>query len=195
MEYSTSEIVILIDAAYLDKEAGAMADFMSREVVKRTLSSADIATFLTAITLDAGITTGGNEIQVIFIHDKNHSELAHWTPCSLTHSLNNMAFRNELGEFSLAAYSNEQELISTEVLYSEIMKLLAVSKGTQQLLLVGDITNTYIQQCQSLEEVTDRKVSFFSMNPNDASKTSLRHHQIGFSLLKALGIKADELEN
>lgn len=193
MEYSTSEIVILIDAAYLDKEAGAMADFMSREVVKRELSPADIATFLTAITLDAGITTGKNEIQAIFVYDKSHSELVHWVPNSLTHSLNDMAFRNELGEFSLAAYSNEQELVSTEALYGEIMKLLATSKGTHHLLLVGDVANTYLQQCPSLEKVTDRKVSFFSMNPDDASKTSLQHHQLGFSLLRSLGIKADEL--
>lgn len=194
MEYTTDEIVILVDVAYLDKEAGALSDFFSTEVLKRPLAKADMALFLEGVSMDAKVPMGKTKVQVIFVYDKQYPQMKNFIPSGLEKELNNVGFDNEIGEFSLAAYPNE-EMVAVDALYAEMMNILSVSKGTQKLLLITDLNKYTKESWKSLSEAADREIYFYTMNPEDAKSYPFVHNQLGYPLLNALGIRSDEFSD
>lgn len=184
--------VMLIDASYLDRVGEDMINHFA-PLVKRSLGKADLAVLLECLALDGGVQIGENKIQVIFIYDKSRGERMRFcTPSSLGKELHEVAFRSRLGEFSLYAFQ-PSDMALCEDLFIESVQLAGESKDVKRIMLVPDedACGSKLEAC--VKEMTGKdSVTVFGMNP-PKGEVSYRFEMLGFAILQALGIRADEL--
>ena len=88
-----SETVVLIDAAFLNFVITDMKRYFE-ETLQRSLQEIDLSMLTTYLTLDAGIAEGKNEVQFLFVYDKESGNLAHCRPSDLEKELNGVAFQS-----------------------------------------------------------------------------------------------------
>ncbi|MDO4181176.1 MAG: hypothetical protein Q4D36_07790 [Bacteroidales bacterium] len=190
-EIKFAETVILVDAAYLDRVAGDLATHFG-EVIGRKLPKADLPVLLECLSLDAGIPLGGNAIQVLFVYDEESRRMDAFTPSDLEKELNDVAFKSQLGEFALNAFE-PSDMATREDLFLESVKLVADAAEVRRLIVVpaeeeyGDKLPGILNKAEGKESIT-----VFGMNPLSA-EISYRWEMLGFGILQALGIKADEV--
>ena len=171
--------VMLIDASYLDRVGVDMINHFA-PLVNRELPKADLPILLECLALDAGIQVADNKIQVIFLYDKAQGgQLCFCAPSALEKELHEVAFKSQLGEFSLYAFQ-PSDMATCEELFIESMLVADEDK-------YGDKLNDYIKEIKGKDSVT-----VFGMNPPQ-SEVAYRFEMIGFGILQALGIRADEL--
>lgn len=87
-----AETVVLIDAAFLNFVITDIKGYFE-ETLHRSLQEIDLSMLTTYITLDAGITEGKNEVQFLFVYDKESSRLQYCQPSDLQEELNGVRFR------------------------------------------------------------------------------------------------------
>lgn len=184
-----SENVILIDAGFVDKVVTDLKNHFSKSLNKE-LPNADMALFLECIALEAGIRTANNDIQVLFIYDDNM--LKSFTPSNLEKELNNVAFKSNLGEFSLYSY-HTSDMTTVRDLYIESLKLVADSADVKRFIAIPDEIN-YGDKINPILKSVDGKEDMivFGMNPI-CGAPAVRWETMGYAVLKALGIKSDEI--
>jgi hypothetical protein len=68
------ENVIIVDANHLDVTALNLTVYFER-MINRPIPKADLCHWLDCVALDGGIRQGQNQIQVVFIHDKEKQQL------------------------------------------------------------------------------------------------------------------------
>lgn len=188
----TDEIVILIDASYLEEVGRSMREYFSY-IVKRNLPKADLPAWVEGVALDAGVRPGDNHIQVIFIYPNTMKAFTFCEPADLGEELHCVAFRSNMGEFSFSSFSTEA-LTTCESMYADFAQTLSVSQGTEQVILVGDMTLYGDETVKALQEAEGREVCCFSMDVQKAASFSFPCHNLGFSLLHAMGVRSEELE-
>ena len=88
-----AETVVLIDAAFLNFVITDIKGYFE-ETLHRSLQEIDLSMLTTYITLDAGITEGKNEVQFLFVYDKESSRLQYCQPSGLQEELNGVAFQS-----------------------------------------------------------------------------------------------------
>lgn len=183
--------VMLIDASYLDKVGSDVAAHFA-PVVHRELPKADLAVLLECMALDAGIPIGENEIQVCFLYDSESEKMKFCTPSVLEKELHDVAFKSQLGEFSLFAFSTT-DLITREDLFGQSLVLAAESKEVRHLVLVPD-EDAYGEAVGHLvEKIKDKEsVTVLGMNP-PSYQGEFSFEMLGFPILQSLGIRAEEL--
>ena len=81
-----AEAVVLIDAAFLNFVITDIKGYFE-ETLHRSLQEIDLSMLTTYITLDAGITEGKNEVQFLFVYDKESSRLQYCQPSDLQEAL------------------------------------------------------------------------------------------------------------
>ncbi len=183
--------VLLIDAAYLNKVVADMRVHFS-QVLNRELPKADLACLLECIGLDAGLRGADNTIQVFLIYDAKLPKLTDCVPGDLEKELHSVAFKGNLGEFSIYAFQ-PSELASREDLFIESLQLVGECKDTKRIVAIPDEIgyskqlNSYIKEMKGKDGVTA-----FGMNP-PAGELSYDFQILGFAILQALGVKPDEL--
>lgn len=190
-EMNFAETVMLIDAAYLDKVCDDLRKHFST-VVGRELPKADLPLLVECLALDAGLQFGENTVQVLFVYDSESERMAACLPEDLRKELNNVAFKSHLGEF--AFYSFEpSEMAGRDELFLESLKVVADSKDVKRLVVVPS-EEEYGNEIPSILNKVDGKdgMVVFGMNP-PAETISCRWEMLGFAILQALGVKADEL--
>ena len=191
-DLKTDEIVILIDANYLEQTGNSLREYFSH-IVKRTLPQADLPALVEGVTLDAGIRPGDHHIQVIFIHPNTMKAFTFCEPKDFDEELHHVAFKSNLGEFSFSSFSTES-LTSLESMYADIAQTLSVSQGTQYVIIVGNMELYGDDTTKALQDAEDRKIYYFSVDPHEASRYPFNFCNLGFSLLHALGVRPEELE-
>ena len=118
--------VMLIDASYLDRVGRDMAEHFS-PILNRELPKADLASLLECLALDAGVVLGDNAVQVIFIYDSAEPRMSFCTPSDLDKELNNVAFKSQLGEFSIYSFQ-PSDMATCEDLFNEALMLAGHTK-------------------------------------------------------------------
>lgn len=183
--------VMLIDASYLDRVGSDLTEHFA-PIVNRKLPKADLATLLECLALDSGVTLGENEVQVIFIYRNGENKMKFCTPSNLDKDLHEVAFKSQLGEFSVYAFQ-PSDMATCEELFLESMMLASESVQTKKIILVPD-EDGYGEQVDARLGKMDKKERFvvFGMNP-PAHELSYKFELVGFSILQSLGIRADEL--
>ena len=169
-----SETVVLIDAAFLNFVITDMKGYFE-DTLQRSLQEIDLSILTTYLTLDAGITEGKNEVQFLFVYDKESGRLVHCRPSDLEKELNGVAFQSPYGEYSFASVPSEG-MVTREDLF---LDLLSEEYGKK----VAD----------ALNEIKDKEVIQFRMNEPDAP-VKYKWEMLAFPVMQALGIKADELQ-
>ena len=113
-------------------------------------------------------------------------------PGDLREELNNVAFKSHLGEF--AFYSFEpSDMAGRDELFLESLKVVADAKDVKRLIAVP-AEEEYGNELPAILNKVDGKESMtvFGMNP-PAEAAAYQWEMLGFAVLQALGIKADEL--
>lgn len=190
-----SENVILVDADYIDYVAFQLSVQFER-MLGRAIPPADLSQWVVNVALDGGLRADGqeHETQVILVHEHTKQQLDNFRPQHYATELSAQAFRDEqLGEFLINAYpvgevvSKDQYIIDTiQTLceHQEVRRLVIIPNGEQ-----GDI---YDRVRRALRTAPDEKrITVLAMQPMEGG--NFRQEILGYSLLSALGIKADEI--
>ena len=187
-----SENVILVDADYVDKVAFNLIVNFER-MLGRRIPQADIARWIDCVALDGGIREGEHETQVVLIHQKGKLGLENFVP-SAYKELDGKAFKDHLGEFAINAYPIEQ--IAGEDFFTEVLELVTAQKEVKRVMVIPNLEEEtiYNKVREALRQVDDeeKRVTLFAMQPLTGG--NYRQEILGYSLMAALGIRADEIK-
>ena len=187
-----SENVILVDADYVDKVAFNLIVNFER-MLGRRIPQADIARWIDCVALDGGIREGEHETQVVLIHQKGKQGLENFAP-STYEELDGKAFKDHLGEFAINAYPIEP--IAGEDFFTEVLELVTAQKEVKRVMVIPNLEEEtiYNKVREALRQVDDeeKRVTLFAMQPLPGG--NYRQEILGYSLMAALGIRADEIK-
>ena len=190
-----SEIVILVDAAYVDKVAFDLIVNFER-MLGRRIPQADTAQWLECIALDGGLRPTANSqkptatCQVVLIHDKKQQQLDNFLPGRFA-DLDGKAFSGQLGEFLISCVQVE-EMVTKDDLYIDSLQSIANATEVQRLMVVADSDRLYNKVREALRQADpDKHITVFTMQP--MASGNFRQEILGYSLMAALGIKAEEI--
>ncbi len=184
-----SENVILVDGDYVNKVVFDLIVNFERMLMRR-IPNADLAKWLECIALDGHIKPDEKaETQVIFIYDKD--KLSNFIPNDYEQDINGKAFRSSLGEFAMSAYPVE-DIVGKDEFFLQILSLLKQQKEVKRIMLIPNIEH-YINKVKAIvDELEEKTITLFSMQPILGG--NFQQEILGYSLMNALGIHADELE-
>jgi hypothetical protein len=211
-EIQFEEIVMLLDATYLDSLVGQLSEKLGQHL-GRELPRLDLSVMLECLALDAGIrpeqaSTADAEnaadtetaavakerrIQVLFIYDQQWPRLQHLQPADLKTDLNDQAFRSPLGEFVVNSYPSTEFAGRTDF-FVEALKLVTDSKETRLILAVpdenacGDAVKDELAKGEKAEKPKAGKI--FGLQNMDTPM----FENMAFALMRALGVKSEELK-
>ena len=185
-----SETVVLIDAAFLNFVITDMKGYFEK-TLQRSLQEIDLSMLTTYLTLDAGITEGKNEVQFLFVYDKDSSHLVHCHPSDLEKELNGVAFQSPYGEYSFASVPSEG-MVSREELFLDLLSIVSDSADVKRMIVVSFNEEYGKKVTDALHEVKGKEIIQFRMNEPEAS-VEYKWDMLAFPVMQALGIRADEL--
>lgn len=185
------ENVMVVDADYIDKVAFDLIVNFER-MIERRIPQADMARWIDCIALDGGLRESDAQTQVILIHGKNKDKLDNFKPSVYTDDLDGKAFKDSLGEFLISAYPVE-DLVSKDDFFMETLEIVSSHKDVKRIMVVPDAERIYDNVRHSLRNVDEEKhVTVFAMQPMQGG--NFRQEILGYSLMSALGIRADEIK-
>lgn len=185
-----SEIVVLIDAAFLNFVITDMKGYFEK-TLQRSLQEIDLSVLTTYLTLDAGVKEGKNEVQFLFVYDKQSSSLAFCHPSDLEKELNGVAFQSPFGEYSFASVPSEG-MVSREDLFVDMLTIVADSADVKKMIIVSFNEEYGERVTEILSEVKGKEIIQFRMNEPE-SPVNYQWDMLAFPVMQALGIRADEL--
>jgi len=193
-----SENVILADADYIDRVAFNLTVNFER-MIGRRIPQADMAKWLECVALDGGLrpttTLPAPNIQVILIHGQGKKRLENFAPSYYENELHNQAFKGELGEFVISAYERPDSEMGGEDFFLEALMLAAGQKEVKRLMVIPNAEDTtlYNKVRATLRQANEQKVTtVFTMQP--LAGGPFQQEILGYSLMAALGISADEIK-
>lgn len=186
-----SENVIVVDADYVDSVAFNLIVNFER-MIGRRIPPADMARWVECVALDGGLRQGDHETQVVLLHDKGKRAMENFTPADYSAQLDGKAFKGNLGEFVFGVYPVES-LVSKEEFLVDVVSLVCNQKEVKRVMVVPDVDKCYDMLRHALRHVDDdKRVTLFAMQPLTGG--NFRQEILGYSLMSALGIKADEIK-
>ena len=185
-----SETVVLIDAAFLNFVITDIKNYFEK-TLQRSLQEIDLSMLTTYITLDAGITEGKNEVQFLFVYDKESSRLQYCQPSDLQEELNGVAFQSPYGEYSFASVPSEG-MVSREDLFLDLLSIVSDSADVKRMIVISFNEEYGKKVTDALHEVKGKEIIQFRMNEPEAS-VEYKWDMLAFPVMQALGIRADEL--
>jgi hypothetical protein len=187
--------VILVDADYVDKVAFDLTVNFER-MLGRRIPQADMAQWLECVALDGGLRPKANSqkptatCQVVLIHDKKQQQLDNFLPGRFA-DLDGKAFSGQLGEFLISCVQVE-EMVTKDDLYIDSLQIIANAAEVQRLMVVADCDRIYNKVREALRQADpDKHITVFTMQPMTSG--NFRQEILGYSLMAALGIKAEEI--
>lgn len=185
-----NETVMLIDASFLNFVVNDIKKAFEG-MLNRPLQTVDLSELMTYFALDAGVTEGGGQIQVLMIYDRDSVKLANCQPSDLKKELNDTAFKNQFGEFCFNSFQPE-DMATLEQLYLESLKVVAEAQSVKRLILISN-NEEYGEKIRAeLPKRGDMKVIQFRMD-EPGSQISAHWELLMYPIMQALGIRGDEL--
>ena len=188
-----NENVIVVDAEYVDRVAFNLIVNFER-MLGRKIPAADMARWADCVALDGGLreSQGQNAISVVLIHEKDAKGLDNFVP-ALYKDLDGKAFRDHLGEFAFSTVMVEP-LTTKDDLLLDVVQAAVESREVRRLMVIpnSEDGDCYDRLRQMLRRADDEKrVTLFAMQPMTGG--NFRQEILGYSLMQAMGIRADEL--
>ncbi len=190
-----TENVIIADADYIDKVAFDLIVNFER-MINRRIQPADMAQWAVCIALDGGLREGEHETQVVLIHDKQKMAMQNFRPANFEKDLNAQAFKDEkLGEFIISSYPTEEKMVGKDDFLVDVARTVCNAKEVKRVMIIpnSEVGDAYDRLRDMLRQVDDEKrVTLFAMQPLPGG--NFRQEILGYSLMNALGISADEIK-
>ena len=187
-----SENVIIVDADYVDRVAFDLIVNFER-MIGRRIHKADLAKWIDCVALDGGLREGEHDTQVVLIHDKKQAALDNFVPANYDDELNGKAFNDHLGEFTVSSFPVEDITTATDF-FLDTVAMVCAQKEVKRVMIIPDAENRalYADLRHTLQRVDDEKrITVFAMQPMEGG--NFRQEILGYSLMNALGIRAEEL--
>lgn len=188
-----SENVIIVDADYVDRVAFDLIVNFER-MIGRRIHKADLAKWIDCVALDGGLREGEHDTQVVLIHDKKQAALDNFVPANYDDELNGKAFKDHLGEFTVSSFPVEDIITATDF-FLDTVAMVCAQKEVKRVMIIPDAENRalYADLRHTLQRVDDEKrITVFAMQPMEGG--NFRQEILGYSLMNALGIRAEELK-
>ncbi len=188
-----SENVVIVDADYVDRVAFDLIVNFER-MIGRRIPKADLAKWIDCVALDGGLREGEHDTQVVLIHDKKQVALDNFVPASYDDELNGKAFKDHLGEFTVSSFPVEEITTATDF-FLDTVAMVCAQKEVKRVMIIPDAENRalYADLRHTLQRVDDEKrITVFAMQPMEGG--NFRQEILGYSLMNALGIRAEELK-
>lgn len=188
-----SENVVIVDADYVDRVAFDLIVNFER-MIGRRIHKADLAKWIDCVALDGGLREGEHDTQVVLIHDKKQAALDNFVPASYDDKLNGKAFKDHLGEFTVSSFPVEDITTATDF-FLDTVAMVCAQKEVKRVMIIPDAENRalYADLRHTLQRVDDEKrITVFAMQPMEGG--NFRQEILGYSLMNALGIRAEELK-
>lgn len=188
-----SENVVIVDADYVDRVAFDLIVNFER-MIGRRIHKADLAKWIDCVALDGGLREGEHDTQVVLIHDKKQAALDNFMPASYDDELNGKAFKDHLGEFTVSSFPVEDITTATDF-FLDTVAMVCAQKEVKRVMIIPDAENRvlYADLRHTLQRVDDEKrITVFAMQPMEGG--NFRQEILGYSLMNALGIRAEELK-
>ena len=188
-----SENVIIVDADYVDRVAFDLIVNFER-MIGRRIHKADLAKWMHCVALDGGLREGEHDTQVVLIHDKKQAALDNFVPANYDEELNGKAFKDHLGEFTVSSFPVEDITTATDF-FLDTVAMVCAQKEVKRVMIIPDAENRalYADLRHTLQRVDDEKrITVFAMQPMEGG--NFRQEILGYSLMNALGIRAEELK-
>lgn len=188
-----SENVVIVDADYVDRVAFDLIVNFER-MIGRRIPKADLAKWIDCVALDGGLREGEHDTQVVLIHDKKQAALDNFVPASYDDELNEKAFKDHLGEFTVSSFPVEDITTATDF-FLDTVAMVCAQKEVKRVMIIPDAENRalYADLRHTLQRVDDEKrITVFAMQPMEGG--NFRQEILGYSLMNALGIRAEELK-
>ena len=191
-----SENVIIADADYIDKVAFDLTVNFER-MINRRIPPADMAQWAVCVALDGGLREGGHETQVVLIHDKKSMAMKNFRPSNYEQDLNAQAFKDpKLGEFIISSYPTENKMVGKDDFLVDVARTFCNAKEVKRVMIVpnSEDGDAYDQLRDMLRKLDDdeKRITLFAMQPMPGG--NFRQEILGYSLMSALGISADEIK-
>ena len=190
-----TENVIIADADYIDKVAFDLIVNFER-MINRRIQPADMAQWAVCIALDGGLREGEHETQVVLIHDKQKMAMQNFRPANFEKDLNAQAFKDEkLGEFIISSYPTEEKMVGKDDFLVDVARTVCNAKEVKRVMIIpnSEVGDAYDRLRDMLRQVDDEKrVTLFAIQPLPGG--NFRQEILGYSLMNALGISADEIK-
>lgn len=191
-----SENVIVADADYIDKVAFNLTVYFER-ALNRRIPKADFSTWAVDIALDGGLREGDHETQVVLVHDKKKRQLDYFAPSLFDSELNAQAFKHDrMGEFIINSVPVEPSVASKSQLMADLVRMFCDQKNVKRIMVVPDSEqgDGYEAVARTLrpEDDDEKRITLFAMQQMPTG--NFRQEVLGYSLMNALGISADELK-
>jgi len=183
--------VIIADAGYIDKVAFDLIVNFERMICRR-IPKADMARWIDCIALDGGLREGDHKTQVVLIHGKKAKRMENFKPSDYDGELNGKAFKDSLGEFVISSLPVE-DIVSKADLFTDVLSMVCAQKEVKRVMVIPDAEEYYDCVRETLRRTDDdKRVTVFAMQPMPGG--NFRQEILGYSLMSALGIRADEIK-
>ena len=193
-ETKWSENVMLVDADYVDKVAFNLIVNFER-MLGRRIPKADLAKWVDCVALDGGLKEGAHETLVVLAHQKDKPQLENFAPGDYAAELDGKGFKDHLGEFVISAIPIEA-IADSEDYLTEALRLVTAQKKVKRVMVIPNAEDPYIYNKvrEVLNRVDDdeKRITVFAMEPKPGG--NFRQEILGYSLMAALGISADEIK-
>lgn len=191
-----SENVIIVDADYIDDVAFNLTLNFER-MLDRRIPAADFSQWIVNIALDGRMKPGNHETQVVVLHDKGKRQLDNYVPSSLGQELDKQAFKDEtLGEFIINTIATGGKVTEKDEVMLDFLKIVLSHKEVSRIMIVPNAEdgNIYNLLRNALRDVDDEEkhVTLFAMQPMEGG--NFKQQILGYSIMNAMGITADEIE-
>ena len=190
-----TENVIIVDADYADRVAFDLTVNFER-MLERRVPPADMARWVECIALDGGLRGTDHQVQVVLVHDEHSQRMENFLP-------------SRFDELFTAV--SAEGMVSREQLLLDVLNLVCDQPAVRRLMVVPSddafasvraaLSRTGANADNKGSEAVMRQVTLFTMQPSvpptfgrTATGPQVDFSTLGFSLLSALGINADEID-
>lgn len=189
-ETTWNETVIVVQADYADYVAFDLTVNFER-MLGRRIPPADLPQWLVCMALDGGLKPGKHTVNAIFIHPENKPELDNFSPSKFREEIDGQAFTDpQLGEFLLNALHGET-LIKDEEFFCQVLEALCDAAEVKRLVIVADMQRIGADIRAIAGKTDGKEITLLTMEP--VCGKGFRSEILGYSLMNALGIRAEEL--
>lgn len=208
------ENVIIADADYIDSVAFNLTVNFER-MIGRHIPQADMAQWVECIAMDGGCQRIADPkkqkktvTHVILVHSKEADEMHNFNPGTFDHTansgniLNGQAFTGDMGEFifhTVAADESSDSMTKLDII-ADVLSAMADIEQVKRIMLIPDLDDSNSPAFSILtpvlrfldRECQDKRITTFAMQPLTGMPS--RTEILGYSLMAALGIRAEEIK-
>lgn len=190
-----SENIIVADADYVDYVAFQLSVQFER-IIGRRIPKADMSQWAVDIALDGGLRDDGknHETQLVLVHEKANPQMENFRPSVYDTELNAQAFADErFGEFLVNSVAVGDVVGKDDYILDTIRLVLGHEEVKRLMIIPNAEQGTLYDEVQSVlrSSDTEQRITVFAMQPMPGG--NFRQEILGYSVMNALGIKADEL--